>query len=143
MKPRGVALLVVLTVIVVVVLLTSVLLSIISTHARLTHHQVSRIQAYYAGLAGINYAYDKLRRGDDTANWPLPTANQTYTRHICKSNPCYPSGPAANVADSSLPFAVRDIAVTVSGKDVTGCDPPTGYDVPACIKAAVDYVYQP
>ena len=61
-QKQGAILLMVLGTILVVVILASVILSIILSHSRLTHHQVSRIQAYYAAQAGVNLAIENLPR---------------------------------------------------------------------------------
>ncbi len=61
---RGVILFIVIGIIIVVVALATVILRIISNQARLTHHQVSRIQALYAAKAGMVLAFEKLRTGD-------------------------------------------------------------------------------
>lgn len=53
----------VLATLVIVVLLANVILAIISSQSRLTHHQTSRIQAYYAAQAGMNLAMEQLRTG--------------------------------------------------------------------------------
>lgn len=45
------------------VTLTTVILRTISNQSRLTHHQVTRIQAQYAAKAGMILAFDKLRKG--------------------------------------------------------------------------------
>ena len=60
---RGVALFIVLGTILVVVILANIVLNIILSQSRLTHHQISRIRAYYASLAGMNYALEQLRTG--------------------------------------------------------------------------------
>lgn len=65
---RGVALFIVLSIIIVVMVLTVVILRIISNQSRLTHHQVSRIRAFYADKAAMNLAFDKLRTGAWTQN---------------------------------------------------------------------------
>ncbi len=65
---KGVILFIVLGVIIVSVVLATVVLRIISSQSRLTHHQVSRIQALYAAKAGMVLAFDKLRRGDWVQN---------------------------------------------------------------------------
>ncbi len=61
---KAVVLLFVLGTILVVVILANVVLRIMLNQSRLTHHQVSRIQAYYAAHAGIVDALEKLRTGD-------------------------------------------------------------------------------
>jgi hypothetical protein len=50
----------------VVAWLSIVTLRVISSQSRLTHHQLSRIRAYYADKAGMNLVFDKLRSGDWT-----------------------------------------------------------------------------
>lgn len=62
-ETKGVALLVILCMLFVVAALAAIILNSMLSQSRLTHHQISRIQAYYANLAGINYAMDKLRTG--------------------------------------------------------------------------------
>ncbi len=62
-KEKGIVLFIVLATIFIVILLGRIMMSLISSHARLTHHQVSRIRAYYASLAGVNLAFEKLRTG--------------------------------------------------------------------------------
>lgn len=65
---KGIALFIVLSIILVVMTLTIVILRITSSQARLTHHQISRISAYYADRAALNLAFDKLRTGSWTQN---------------------------------------------------------------------------
>lgn len=81
--------------ILVVVILINIVLSIISSQARLTHHQVSRIQAYYAGQAALNLAFEKLRTGD----WEIGSFS------LCKPElgPC-------TVTDPDIPYRV-DIVI--------------------------------
>lgn len=77
---RGVVLLIVLGTLLVVASLATVILSLILSQRRLTHHQTSRIQAYYASMAGMNYALEQLR----TKTW-IPGTNCT------EDIPCYKS----------------------------------------------------
>ncbi len=62
-RNRGVVILIVLVTLMVVTALSQVVLTIILNQARITHHQVSRIQAYYATLAAMNLARESLRLG--------------------------------------------------------------------------------
>lgn len=73
-RKRGIALFIVLLLIMVVIVLTVVILRITSSQARLIHHQVSRIRAYYAGKAGMNLAFYNLRTG----NWIAPSSGVNY-----------------------------------------------------------------
>jgi Tfp pilus assembly protein PilX len=71
---KGVALFIVLGIIMLVTVLATVILRIMSNQARLTHHQVSRIKAYYADKAGMNLVFDKLRTG----TWSAPASGISY-----------------------------------------------------------------
>jgi Tfp pilus assembly protein PilX len=96
----------ILATILVVTILSGVLLNIVRSQSRLTHHQVSRIQAYYAAQAGINYALEKLRVGNDPTCWG---AGGGYTRLICRS-----ACGGCNINDANLPSSVPQIAIAVS-----------------------------
>jgi len=98
---KGVVLFIVLGLILVVVVLAAVILSIISSQSRLTHHQVTRIRAYYAAKAGMNLAFDKLRRGDWTQD---NTANKYYciNGNVDTGVTC-----AATQNDADIPYHVQ------------------------------------
>jgi len=78
---RGVVLFIVLGVVLVGVILAAVILSIVSSQSRLTHHQVSRIKAYYAAKGIMNYANEKLRKGD----W-VPSSTAGTFKYACHSS---------------------------------------------------------
>ncbi len=140
---KGIVLFVVLATIFMVILLGNIILNIMSSQSRLTHHQVSRIQAYYAATAGANYAFDKLRRGGDPA-WFIPAAAQTYPHCLCRTlhGTCGPAGPACDMQDITIPTSIQGVLITVSGNAVPGCAPTPG-NVPACITAMATYTYTP
>ncbi len=77
---KGVATLLVLLVILLVILLANIVLMVVSSQFRLTHHQVNRVRAYYAAQAGINYALEMIR----ISAW-APNPNQTYNYSLCAS----------------------------------------------------------
>ena len=135
------ALLVVMATILVVMGLTSAILNIVSSHYRLTHHQVSRIQAYYASMAGINYAYEKLRTNDSA--WK-PADDETKTFFLCRvldNCPPAPAGASSNkIEESNFPVSIQSVKIEVIGKDVSNCNPPPD-DTGFCIKAAANYAY--
>jgi Tfp pilus assembly protein PilX len=97
---RGVALFIVLGTILIVVILANVVLNIILSQSRLTHHQISRIRAYYAGLAGMNYALEQLRTGA----W-------VYSSNYCIGNlaagHCSGFPPPRVVNDPEMPYEAR------------------------------------
>jgi len=97
---------IVIGVVLVVGILAVVILRIITSHARLTHHQVTRVQAMYAAKAGMLYALDKLRRNDDPTCWP--TGPGQYTRSMNREG----SG-ACEVREPDLPPAVSEVLITV------------------------------
>lgn len=140
---KGIVLFIVLATIFIVILLGNIILSIMSSQSRLTHHQVSRIQAYYSAMAGANYAFDKLRRADDLTNWPIPAAAGTYSHCLCRTlvGNCGVGGPACDMADGTIPNSVQWVLISVAGNGVAGCNPPG--NVPACINATATYTYTP
>lgn len=97
----------------VVATLSTVILRIILTQSRLTHHQVSRIQAQYAAKAGIVYALNKLRKNDDV-NWP---STGEYTITMRRSGAISP-----NFNEPNLPGSIDRVEITVygSGSGISG-----------------------
>ncbi len=122
---RGIILFIVIGIIIVVVILSAVILRIISNQARLTHHQVSRIQAQYAAKAGVLYALDKLRRSNpadpDFACWP---ATNTYTNTMLSSGSATFGPPPCVVIESALPSSISlpdgKVEITVGLPPVSG-----------------------
>lgn len=124
---RGMVLLMVLGVVIVVGVLSSALLQIMLSQYSLTSHQTARIQAYYAGLAAMNYALEQLRTGV----W-------TYT----PTNSC-PNTAPCSVTDSTFPSSIIAVRVIFcnSGQLCTGslapCAPPPG--ITFCVNANAVY----
>lgn len=124
---KGVVLFIVLGVILITATLSAVILSLVVSHYRLTHHQSSRIQSYYASMAGVNYALEQLRTGA----W-IAGINCTV------NSPCI------------LPFAADDFKpASIVGNSVSivirqpgpNCSPPSGSSV--CISTTATYTYTP
>jgi Tfp pilus assembly protein PilX len=101
---KGVILFIVLGLVLVVATLAVAVLRIISNHSRLTHHQVSRIQAQYAAKAGLIYALDKLRRNDD-ASWSATTPATPVTKTMCRSG--------CDINEPDLPGSIQSINITI------------------------------
>jgi len=122
---RGFALYLVLAVLLVVVILANVVLNLITSQSRLTHHQVKRIQATYAAQAGINYALECLRVNN--ASW-MSSAGNPKTCYICRQSggaaPCAAVA-APNITDPDLPAAIDYIQITVSEPNGAGDRPVT------------------
>lgn len=130
MKNKSAVLFLVLVVLLIVVILANILLGIVSSQSRLTHHQVSRIQAYYASMGGMNYAFDMLRRGD----WPTPAPGGYYTKTICRSG--------CTINDGDMPKSVHNVTIEIVGRpgnsgaqsvNCKSCNPPSGVDTCICI----------
>ena len=121
---RGFALYLVLTILMVVVILANVVLNLITSQSKLTHHQIKRIQAYYAAQAGINYALENLRVNN--AAW-MSSAGNPKTYYICRQaggpGPCS-SVVAPNITDIDLPAAVGYVEITVQEPNVSSGDRP-------------------
>jgi Tfp pilus assembly protein PilX len=62
-KNKGIALFMVLGTLLVLLVLAAISLAMVSSQSRLTQHQINRMRAYYAGLAGMNLAMEQLRLG--------------------------------------------------------------------------------
>ena len=128
MKNKGIALLIVLSTILVIVLLANIILTVMLSNTRLTQHQISRIQAYYAAQAGMNYALEKLR-----------IADPAWTPTICKStSPC--SIPAAE-RTNNFPTTIQSINIILTAP---GALTPAGVvcSAPAngaCVTVNVEY----
>jgi len=111
---KGVAMVMALSMVVLAIVLANIVMTIMLSHGRLTRHQVGRIEAYYAGLAGINMAIDRLMASD--ATW-MPAAGGTITRTIC--NNCGVAGaiqensfaPATGSAIDQVNVTVRTLAL--------------------------------
>jgi Tfp pilus assembly protein PilX len=123
---KGVILFVVLGTIIVVAALSTVILRIMLSQTRLTHHQISRIQAQYAAKAGINYALEMLRTND--ADWP---ATGEYTRVMRKSGSTSPD------------FDEPDLPGSIDSVEITVYDPSTGPSGTRKLSAKAIYTYNP
>jgi hypothetical protein len=124
---RSVAIFFVVVTIVVVLILATFILSTMTNQSRLTHHQISRIQAFYACKAGINYAVDKLRLGSATGGW--------------NTSSC-PSPGGCTYSDTDFPSSIsgRQVVITIIPSGQPGClTPPTGSI--ACINVSATYTY--
>ncbi len=132
---KGVILFIVIGVIMVVAMLSIVILRIISNQSRLTHHQLSRIQAQYAAKAGVLYALDKLRRNDD-ASWTniIPPAVYVIKR-MCKQSTC-PDGNSADIIETSLSPSIQQV-------DINVYDIGTGLSGTRKVSAKATYTYTP
>ena len=122
---------IVLGVLLVVVILSVAILEVIASHARLTHHQVSRIQAVYAGKAGLVYALEKLRVGTAGGGWNFAS--------------CTPGSPCT--VPETFPSSVSSVKITFqpggppARADGSICVPPLGYSY--CVDATVNYLFDP
>ena len=123
---KGVVLLMVLSTIFIVVILANVVLTLITSQSRLTHHQVSRIQAYYAAQAGMNYALEQLRLG----NW---SAGNTYSVPFAADD-----FKPASIVGNTVSIAINQPQNTDSSQP---CYNPPGNT--ACVSATASYTYTP
>ncbi|MFH0790443.1 MAG: hypothetical protein V2A64_02320 [Candidatus Omnitrophota bacterium] len=156
-RNKGIALLMVLTTLLVAAILGAILMNFMASQARLTHHQVSRIQAYYAAFAGMNYAYERLRTG----TWAAGTNCTCLPPTNCCGGP-----PAANSCclatldpnfAAIFPSSVSNVEIYIVqfGTDpgapsgLPPCQnppsPPTGVPagIDACIHSRAIYNYTP
>ncbi|MDD5432931.1 MAG: hypothetical protein PHO70_08135 [Candidatus Omnitrophica bacterium] len=133
---RGVILFIVLGTILVVVFLANAILALISNQTRFTHHQVSRIQGYYASWAGINYAYEMLSNG----GLAIPTVNNPRIITMCApGGGCTINENFDNNAAGTR-TAVQSVRITIANINDAICgNPPPPAGAQACIRSTADY----
>ena len=129
-QKKGVVLLIVLGTLLVVASLATVILSLILSHSRLTHHQTSRIQAYYAAMAGVNYALEQLRTGSWIAGTNCPTGS-----------PCTMAFDSGDFKPSILVSPTNGVLITITPYGSTGCTASPGNTT--CVSAKTTYTYTP
>ncbi|MDP2904668.1 MAG: hypothetical protein Q8O22_00005 [Candidatus Omnitrophota bacterium] len=121
-REKAAAFFLVLSVILVVVILAEVVLNIMQRQSRLTHHEVSRIQAYYAAEAGMNYTLEMLRTGIWTAD--------ASVKYAC-INGCIDATADYSITDSDIAYSVQ---IAINPKDVNGLSQ---------LNIKTDYTYTP
>lgn len=126
---KGVVLVIVLGTILVTVLLANALIRLISSQSRLTHHQLSRIQAYYASKAAVTYAQEQLR----SAAWVAGT-------NCTAGAPCNAANVGLNLANDFRPASITGISLIIRPDSDAACSSP---GVAACITCTSTYTYTP
>jgi Tfp pilus assembly protein PilX len=121
---KGMALYLVLTVLIVVVIIAGMFLNLVLSQGRLTHHQVSRTQAYFAARMGMNYAIEMLSRNDP--QW-LSTA--AFNRTICSD-----AAAGCTKTEPNLPPSIRNVTIYVG-------DVAAGTNIRP-LNVTVNYAYQ-
>lgn len=124
---KGIALFIVVGIIMVVVVLTIVILRITASQGRLTHHQVSRIRAYYTDKAGLNLVFYKLRKG----TWSAPATGINYyciNAKIDAAVTCLDT-----VIDATIPYNVQ----------VAVYPPNTGLNQSTKVEIKSNYIFTP
>ncbi len=111
---RGVALFITLAAVAIVIILANVVINIMSTQGRLTHHQVTRIQAYYAAQAGMVYTLEMLKNG----TWkPDPNGSIRYACH--RSCIDGVSTTYTIPTDADIPYNIQ-VAIYPPGSGISG-----------------------
>ena len=115
---RGVILLMLLATILVGGILASVIANLITNQARFTHHQVSRVQAYYSALAAMNLAMENLRTGNwDNGCYALCNDATGGGETGCRHAPPLPLSCSSfldTVVDGEIPY---NITIVISPPD--------------------------
>jgi Tfp pilus assembly protein PilX len=130
---RGIILFIVIGIIMLVAVLSTIILRIVANQSRLTHHQVSRVQAMYAAKAGMVWALEMLRTG-----------TKVYSVALAR-NDCPPATPCE--LSETWPGSVNSVKVIFcpSGDlcppSKSNCITPSGYAF--CINSTADFTYTP
>ncbi len=111
---KGIALYMVLTVLLIVVIFANIILSFILSQSQLTHHQVKRIQAYYAAQAGMNYALEALRLNEPNWTTTINPITRLMCREITGISPCTAVNlTSPNITEPDLPKTINYVLITV------------------------------
>jgi len=133
-QEKGMVLYLVLTTLLIVIILSNVLLALVANQTRLTHHQVSRIQAYYASQAGLVWAFEQLRIHQKEP-FGTTTWSQCGLTQNCTDIP---------YVDTAFPFTIRNQTVTISVYRPGGMATcPGAPNESGCVFASVSYTYSP
>ena len=130
---KGQLLFIVLGTLIVVATLSTVMLRIMLSQSRLTHHQVGRIQAQYVAKAGMVFALEMLRTGV----WAYSPVNSC------------PNPTGCSVPDSSFPSSIinqRALVIFCPAGSTCQlaskpCSPPSGSNF--CINSTAVFTYTP
>lgn len=87
---RGMTLFLVLSVIMVAAVLAGIIMNFTLNQIELTRHKAQRIKAYYAALAGMNLAFEKIRTNAE--GWTTTSEHKL--------------GPGLEVSDPDIPYPV-------------------------------------
>lgn len=135
-QDKGMVMLMVLGTLFIVILLANIIIGIMSSQQRLTRHQVSRTQAYYAAFAGMNYAMDMMRPGR-VAPW---VAGSDCTQ----ASPCTLTFAAGDFTPANI-LTGNSVTIIIYAPQASNpanpCYTPPGNS--NCIKVTADYAYAP
>lgn len=133
---KGVILAIVIGSIFIIFVLAGIIAGLITSHSRLTRLQISRMQAYYAGMAGINYALARLS---------LPSSSaQAWTSASCpNATPCEVTDSWPNYVKSVKVIFCDPGATCGNAGYTTPCTPIPGPGLNFCVYSVVDYTYTP
>lgn len=116
---EGTALIFLMATIIMVFVLSGVMASLVLNQTRFSHHEISRVKAYYAALAAMNLARDNLRTGTWTGG------GSEYT--LCNESWC-------DAYDYDIPCPV---IITIND------DPDPGHPNAYILRIEVDYTFDP
>jgi hypothetical protein len=108
---KGVALYMVIASIMIALVFAGIMLNLLLSQSRFSLHSSSRLQAYYAALAGANYAFEMFR----TATW---SETGPYANHgICQAITATPPADCTvcDIAEPNLPGTIACVNIVVDG----------------------------
>jgi hypothetical protein len=112
---KGAALYMVIASILIALVFSGIILNLVLSQGRFSLHSASRLQAYYAALAGANYASEMFRTGA----W---STSSSQDHSMCQDSASPPAAcPSCDIEEPNLPGTIQCIDITTDG--TTG---PTG-----------------
>ena len=94
--------------ILIALVFTGIILNLVLSQGRFSLHSASRIQAYYAALAGANYASEMFRTG-------VWSTSSSQDHAICQSLASPPPGCSCDIEEPVLPGTIQCIDIETDG----------------------------
>jgi hypothetical protein len=106
---KGAALYMVIASILIALVFSGIILNLVLSQGRFSLHSASRLQAYYAALAGANYASEMFRTGA----W---STSSSQVHAMCQSVTTPPAGcPTCDIEEPNLPNTIPCVDIVIDG----------------------------
>ena len=136
-RQKGAALYLVIGTLIIVLILARVILAVVLSQTTTSRHHSTRIQAYYAAQAGMNYALEKLRTGAWYYNSDVDNSCPNASGGCDVEEPEFPPSILTFGSTNKSFRVIFCPSGTICAPSVQACSPPEGYNF--CINISVKY----